>query len=129
MICLQETKFQCFGGKKARDIWGHKNWEWVHKEALNQSGGILIAWSKDLVEVEEIKMGEFSVSIKCKSVEDSFRWMFFGVYGPNSTDRRGQMWEELEEVNVEWQCPWVIGGDFNIVRYPFEKSGNHWLSS
>jgi hypothetical protein len=31
------------------------------------------------------------------------------------------MWEELAGVASWWGVPWVIGGDFNVVRFPSER--------
>lgn len=50
---------------------------------LNKSGGILIAWNKKVVVVMDVRIDTFFVSLKCKSVEDGFDWMFFGIYEPN----------------------------------------------
>lgn len=39
------------------------------------------------------------------------------------------MWVGLNQVQQDWHRPWVIGGDFIVVRYPLERSGNHQLTS
>lgn len=72
LVCLQETKLSQFEWKEGKEVWGRKNWEWVLKEAINLSSGILIAWDKDLIKVEEKWMDEFSISKKCKNANDSF---------------------------------------------------------
>lgn len=32
----------------------------------------MVAWDKEVVEVQDIKLGLFSISLKCKITEDSF---------------------------------------------------------
>lgn len=32
------------------------------------------------------------------------------------------LWEELRQINSSWLGPWVIGGDFNTIRFIYEKS-------
>ena len=75
--------------------------------------------------VEEVKevVGNYSLSCKFRSVFDQFEWIFTGVYGPNLDNERGFLWEELAGLISWWDAPWCIGGDFNVVRFPSEKSG------
>jgi hypothetical protein len=39
------------------------------------------------------------------------------------------MWQELASLYSLWGSPWCIGGDFNVVRFPSERSGGHRLST
>uniref|UniRef100_A0A2N9GXK7 Reverse transcriptase domain-containing protein n=1 Tax=Fagus sylvatica TaxID=28930 RepID=A0A2N9GXK7_FAGSY len=55
--------------------------------------------------------------------EDQTDWAFSGVYGPNINRERDIMWEELAGVASWWGVPWVVGGDFNVVRFPSERLG------
>ncbi|KAG2667198.1 hypothetical protein I3760_15G101200 [Carya illinoinensis] len=73
-------------------------------------------------------IGEYSVAVSFKMVEDIL-WAFAGIYGPNIDNIRKLMWEELSGLHSWWDLPWCIGGDFNIVRFPSERSGDSRLSS
>lgn len=101
----------------------------MHKEAINRGGGILVAWDKSSIDVVEWRSNTFLVSIKCKSQGSASLWIFSGVYGPNLHAFRSIMWDKLNLVHSNWGEPRVIGGDFNVVCHPFEKAGNHRLSS
>lgn len=46
---------------------------------------------------------------------------FFGVYGPISTTNRDKFWLELKGLKSRWGGPWVIGGDFNVIRFVSKK--------
>jgi hypothetical protein len=37
-------------------------------------------------------------------------------------DRR-ELWDELVGLMSWWEMPWCIGGDFNVVCFPSERSG------
>lgn len=47
--------------------------------------------------------------------------MFTGVYGPASTTNREEFWVELKGLKDKWSGPWVVGGDFNVIRFISEK--------
>lgn len=33
------------------------------------------------------------------------------------------MWDELSGLGTWWGIPWCVGGDFNVIRFPSERSG------
>ena len=39
------------------------------------------------------------------------------------------MWEELTGIYYLWGSHWCIEGDFNVVRFPSERSGGHQIST
>ncbi|CAL5411138.1 unnamed protein product [Camellia sinensis] len=45
------------------------------------------------------------------------------VHGPVRELERVAFWEELQHVAFRWGLPWCVGGDFNVVRSPVERSG------
>ncbi|RVW49203.1 putative ribonuclease H protein [Vitis vinifera] len=69
-----------------------------------------------------MEVGLFSVSCRFKNCEDGFLWTFTGVYGPTIKRHRELFWEELGAIRGLWSDPWCIGGDFNVVRFPSERS-------
>lgn len=44
-----------------------------------------------------------------------------GVYAPTCNVERQEVWEEIGAVRSLFTGPWVLGEDFNIVRYASEK--------
>lgn len=46
-----------------------------------------------------------------------------GVYGSNDDGDRRELWDELAGLMSWWEMPWCFGGDFNVVRFPIERSG------
>ena len=80
-------------------------------------------WDKRVVEKMDEAAGYYSLSCKFMNVLDQVEWSFSGVYGPNLDRERGLLWEELAGLPSWWDVPCCIGGDFNVVRFPSEKSG------
>ncbi|RVW35321.1 hypothetical protein CK203_098706 [Vitis vinifera] len=65
------------------------------------AGGILVFWDNKLVELVDVEEGEFSISYRFKNCVDGLMWVFTGVWA----------------------------GDFNMVRYPEERSKGGGLSA
>jgi hypothetical protein len=98
--------------------------DWIYKGVVGASGGMLIMWDRRVVEKREECMGCYTLACSFKNVEDQFEWAFGGVYGPNGDVERRDLWEELAGLMSVWEAPWCIGGDFNIVRFPSERSSD-----
>jgi hypothetical protein len=123
IVCLQETKLHCLSRRLVRSIWRCNYVDWVCLDSCGASRGILILWDKRVVEKIEDCIGVYSLAMKFKSIEDNSIWVFAGVYGPNNIKDKRTLWEELVGLMSWWNLPWCIGGDFNITRFPSERSG------
>jgi hypothetical protein len=50
---------------------------------------------------------------------------FICVFGPNDDNDRKQLLDELVEL-ISWcEMQWCIGDDFNVTRYPCERSSDN----
>jgi endonuclease/exonuclease/phosphatase family metal-dependent hydrolase len=56
------------------------------------------------------------------SKEDNFKWEIINVYGPVQTERKADFFQELNQKISAIQWPFMLGGDFNLIRYAWEKS-------
>lgn len=81
VVCLQETKMEVFGAEVVQEILGGRFMEWLHLPAMGTTGGVLLYWDSRVVGKEK-EFGSFSVSCLFWCVEDQFRSVFTGVYGP-----------------------------------------------
>ena len=69
------------------------------------------------------RVNNFSVSCHWKGVNDGLEWVGTGLYGPTNDLLRRELWAELQSVHLVWNLPWVVFGDFNVVRFPSERLG------
>lgn len=78
-------------------------------------------WDTRFVEKIKVYTGEYVAACSFRSVDD-FAWAFAGLYSPNLYNERSSLWEELVGLISWWDLPWYIGGDFNVTRFPSERS-------
>jgi hypothetical protein len=63
------------------------------------------------------------VACSFRNYADNFTWAFAGVYGPNLDPLRRSLGDELAGLLNLRDLPWCIGGNFNVIRFPCERSG------
>lgn len=110
----------------AADLWGRRSFEFIHKLAVGKSGGILVAWDAKVMEVINHLIGAFLVSILGRNKEDEKLWAFSSVYGSCDQGHQaefGLLWVELSNIRSDWDVPWCVGGDLNVIWYPGERLG------
>ena len=66
--------------------------------------------------------GVYSFCCLLRSVQDNFVWGLIGISGPNDDTLQVGLWEELENVLSLWDICWCLRGDFNVVKFPSERS-------
>ncbi|XP_026419559.1 uncharacterized protein LOC113315502 [Papaver somniferum] len=123
IIILQESKMPVVTNSDIADICGSRSMGWTYQPSHGASGGIIIIWKPSLVEVLSSLEGEFTLSIECRFIADGFHFFLTGVYGPNKVAIRKYFWRELHYIRGLWEIPWVIEGDFNVIRRCEEKNG------
>ena len=80
---------------------------------------------RDLVMVTKEGKGTFCHFFELNNIFDNFQWCLFNVYGPVQDNRKAEFLNELAEMISTCQLPFIMGGDFNLVRRVEDKtSGN-----
>nr|CAN79711.1 hypothetical protein VITISV_009623 [Vitis vinifera] len=90
------------------------------------SGSLPLKEGREERGVEEV--GNYSVSCRFKNCEDGFCWVFSGVYGPSVKVEREEFLSELGAIRGLWNELWCVAGDFNMIRFPYERSRGGRLS-
>ena len=85
-------------------------------------------WDRRVLEKLEVLVGLFSMSIQWKGVVDGFIWACSRVYGSNDNNLRGDLWDELVDIQQYWNVPWCCFGNFNVVRFPSERRDGSQLT-
>ena len=72
IVCLQETKLDCFDLWVVRSLWGNQFVDWLALDAINTVGGILLMCDTRVVERVDAAVGNFSVSCLWHGLVDGF---------------------------------------------------------
>jgi hypothetical protein len=129
VVCLQETKLAEVDLQVVRSLWDNSFIGWEFLPAVGSAGGVILLWDNRVVEKLDSVVKNFSVSCLWKGVSDSFVWVGTGLYGPSTDSLRSELWEELNNVRQNWNSPWCVFGDFNVVRFPSERLGCNRLTT
>ncbi|RVW39723.1 LINE-1 reverse transcriptase-like [Vitis vinifera] len=122
LVCIQETKIQEMSNGLVKSLGVGRCLEWGSLNSRGTAGGVLVFWDNRVLQLEEMEVGKFTVSCRFKSCEDGFCWCFTGVYGPTAKVEREDFWSELGAIKGLWNEPWCVAGDFNMIRFPSERS-------
>jgi exonuclease III len=120
IVCLVETKMAIISREVVRSLWGCHYVDSCYMGACGASGWILLMWDRRVVEKVEC-MEKYTVACSLCNTGGKVVWTFGGVYGPNDDRDRRELWDELAGLMSWWEIPWLIGGDFNVVRFPSER--------
>lgn len=104
---------------------GDINIDWMHLEAINNSGGILTKWHKDIFTCNKQILGQWFVGVAgkyCKHGQNKVLAVVINVYSLCNINDKHETWEEIPKVKLMEDCKQqCVLGDFNAVRKLFEK--------
>ena len=83
---------------------------------------------------------KFCFTVVIRNLVDKVVWRLGVVYGSPYEEGKQEFIDELHTIFDNWEGPMVLGGDFNLVRNPTEKSNgmvdhvwadafNNWINS
>lgn len=100
ILVLQVSKNEQITRSMVKEVWGRDSNYWVALPSRGASGGILMIWNKNRIEMLEHEVGAFSISIRCRMVDDVVEWVFSGVYGPVLEEEVDDFFGELDDVKA-----------------------------
>lgn len=81
-----------------------------------------MAWRDGVFTSSNPLVKEYSVSIQLQE-NSGPQWWFTGVYGPHQDNLKQDFLQELREIRVGCEGPWIVAGDFNQI-YSSEDKNN-----
>ncbi|XP_073129128.1 uncharacterized protein [Henckelia pumila] len=95
----------------------------LHNFHVCPNSRILIMWDSKMVHLDLLEMTDqfIHVTVSCLHTHRIFLATF--VYGWKSMVARRPLWDFLLRRGDDIDLPWILMGDFNCVRHPYEKMG------
>lgn len=78
---------------------------------------MLIAWKKDLFEINFIDYGIYSLSVKLLDRSSGLTGLFSCIYDPSYNRGKEELWTKLFDLSNLTDGAWCVDGDFNEVLY------------
>ena len=121
-IGLQETVAESIDDNTLRkfDPNGLYLWKWI--PSRGKSGGILSGINTDLMDVGGFCEGNYILQLDLWDKQLKQKWNFLNVYGAAQEMNKNEFLAELARFCNKNKLPFLIGGDFNIIRFATEKN-------
>lgn len=121
---MQERIVECCDDSLIRKFDPQQNYLWLWSPFKGKSGGILVGVLIESYEVGSFRQGEYMIQLNLWDKLAKIKWNLLIVYGAAHEEGKIPFLSELSNFCSSNQEPLLIGGDFNIIRYAFEKSRN-----
>ena len=98
VVCLQETLMEHDDSRLWRALGWGEGGAHVTLEAAGRSGGIALAWRDDAHKKMEEWRGRYVVAARLSRRADGWSWVAASAYGPQTSTRRMELWEDISEL-------------------------------
>ncbi|KAG2590773.1 hypothetical protein PVAP13_5NG412800, partial [Panicum virgatum] len=119
---LQETMQQHIEDNVLRKIDPMNNYLWKWTPSNGRSRGILVGVSVERFDVGSFTEGEFMSQMHLWDKQLKVKWNLITVYGAARDERKDTFLSKLVSFCSRNRDPFIIWGDFNLVRFPSEKN-------
>jgi hypothetical protein len=129
-VAVSETGKRDYSASLLNRLSGGEDFAWVSRPPRGRSGGLLVGIRSSSLELLGSSDGKFHIKLHIRNKSDNFMWSLVAVYGAAQDEFKPAFLRELVNLVKDNPYPVIIGGDFNLLRYPHEKSkgrfDNHW---
>jgi Endonuclease/Exonuclease/phosphatase family len=121
VVCIQETKWTSHSIFRLRNICNGTFQNASFTDAIGASGGTLTTWKSFITSSFSLPLLHTNTVILQTS--SNFSFLLTNVYGPIDDSRRSDFFNELRLIRMISDLPWIILGDFNVLRSQDETTG------
>jgi exonuclease III len=125
IVCLQETKFAAVSQHTLLAMLGSDFLNYIELPSIGASGGILVAWRNSVGITGQSRRDQHSISVQF-SKQTGQTWWLTCVYGPQGNEDKISFLQELRDIRLANQGPWIIVGDFNLIYKAEDKNNNNY---
>jgi hypothetical protein len=129
-VAISETGRRDFQVSVLNRLSGGLDFTWHFIPPRGRSGGILLGVTSDSFDILARSDGDFHIKLHLRNRADNFIWSLAAVYGSDQEEYKEAFLRELVNLANDNMYAILIGGDFNMLRFPHEKSrgrfDGHW---
>lgn len=101
------------------------NHEIAYNLAINSAGGVIIAWKHSFQFLKSWST-RHTISVQLKHTGSNRIFTVTNAYGPTEDALKEGFIQELMYCEAQNSCPWLLAGDFNLIRWLVDRSsGTH----
>jgi exonuclease III len=123
MLLLQETK--CAGAEAEtifQRIW--RNCNFISTDSAGASGGLAILWNPASISIHNPFSTVGTITASFQIIGSNQEGDITNVYGPQNQQDKDKLMQRLELIRTLVSTRnWILGGDFNMILTPEEKTG------
>jgi exonuclease III len=121
-LCFQETMVQNFSNGCFRQIDPNKCFLWDWSPSKGKSGGLLSGFRLDRFDVGSRIQGDFILQHNMWDKKINRKWNILNIYGAAHDEYKDSFLAELASYCSKNKEPYLVGGDFNILRFFANKN-------
>ncbi|KAF8766007.1 hypothetical protein HU200_007942 [Digitaria exilis] len=125
VVCLQETKLQQIDSALASFLGAYRFDKFFYKPARGTNGGILMLWKDSFVELQNCKIGRYSVSADATIRHCATSFKLTTVYGPSHAAEKEIFMRHIRNLKPADDTKWLLLGDFNLMYEARDKNNNN----
>jgi exonuclease III len=126
VLCIQETKLASVTASKARSFLPPVLSLFVVADTDGSRGGMLTAYDPRVLNLINTDTRRFSLSTSFVSATSEAAFTITNVYAPSDHSLTTDFVAEMEGLATSVSGPWIILGDFNLIRSPSEKNNSNF---
>jgi exonuclease III len=121
-VFLQETKLSHITNQKAKTFLPRSLTQFAYKPADGSAGGIVTATSNSHFDIISQSIGEYSLTTTLKILANNSEIQVTNVYAPTDHSIKQHFLDQLPLLAPRHDTPWLLLGDFNLMRHASEKN-------
>ena len=100
------------------------NWDKMSNHNWSPLGRVCVCWDPLYCKVKKLNSSDQFILCEVDILDDCSTIYVCFVYAYNGYIQRRILWDNLKEMSNNLKdVPWLVIGDFNAIRYQFEKVG------
>ena len=124
VCCLQETKWNAFHLTYFLSVFpSYFDHNYAYICAKSTRGGCVIAWRRNYLLVNSWSTKN-TITVVLLQSNSGALFTVTNVYGPSVDDGKVEFLNELKFLSSLTSNPWIVAGDFNVVRWLIDRSND-----